>query len=77
MFEALNEAIDDVAADENARAVVISGEGPSFCAGLDFKSFMSGTGRGTASCWASSAAMTPTRTSPSAPPTAGARCPSR
>ena len=41
MFEALNAAIDDVAADENARAVVISGEGPSFCAGLDFKSFMS------------------------------------
>lgn len=41
MFEALNAAIDEVAADEGARAVVLSGEGPSFCAGLDFKSFMS------------------------------------
>ena len=42
MFEALNEAIDEVAADEEARVVVLSGEGPSFCAGLDFKSFMAG-----------------------------------
>ena len=40
MFEALNAAIDEVAASEEARAVVLSGEGPSFCAGLDFKSFM-------------------------------------
>ena len=42
MFEALNEAVDEVAAAEDARCVVISGEGPSFCAGLDFKSFMAG-----------------------------------
>lgn len=41
MFEALNEAIDEVAADPGPRAVVLSGEGPSFCAGLDFKAFMS------------------------------------
>ena len=41
MFEGLNEAIDEVGADEEARVVVLSGEGPSFCAGLDFKSFMS------------------------------------
>src|SRR5262245_6119156 len=40
MFEALNEAIDEVHDDEDARVVVLSGEGPSFCAGLDFKSFM-------------------------------------
>ncbi len=40
MFEALNEAIDQVRGDTEARVVVISGEGPSFCAGLDFKSFM-------------------------------------
>jgi enoyl-CoA hydratase/carnithine racemase len=40
MFEALNEAIDEVAADDDARVVVLSGEGPSFCAGLDFNSFM-------------------------------------
>jgi enoyl-CoA hydratase/carnithine racemase len=40
MFEALNEAIDEVREDEGARVVVLSGEGLSFCAGLDFKSFM-------------------------------------
>lgn len=40
MFVALNEAIDEVGADEGARVAVLSGEGPSFCAGLDFKSFM-------------------------------------
>jgi enoyl-CoA hydratase/carnithine racemase len=45
MFVALNEAIDEVrAAGEDVRVVVLSGEGPSFCAGLDFKSFMSGEG---------------------------------
>jgi enoyl-CoA hydratase/carnithine racemase len=41
MFVALNEAIDEVRGDEDARVVVLSGDGPSFCAGLDFKSFMS------------------------------------
>jgi enoyl-CoA hydratase/carnithine racemase len=41
MFVALNEAIDELRADSDARVVVLSGEGPSFCAGLDFKSFMS------------------------------------
>jgi enoyl-CoA hydratase/carnithine racemase len=40
MFEALNEALDELHEDEEARVVVLSGEGPSFCAGLDFKSFM-------------------------------------
>jgi enoyl-CoA hydratase/carnithine racemase len=45
MFVALNEAIDEVRADEDARAVVLSGEGPSFCAGLDFKSFMANPDR--------------------------------
>jgi enoyl-CoA hydratase/carnithine racemase len=40
MFVALNEAIDEVRDDPDARVVVLSGEGPSFCAGLDFKSFM-------------------------------------
>ena len=44
MFVALNEAIDELAAAEELRCVVLSGEGPSFCAGLDFKSFMSGEG---------------------------------
>jgi enoyl-CoA hydratase/carnithine racemase len=42
MFEALNEAVDELAGADDARCVVLSGEGPSFCAGLDFKSFMAG-----------------------------------
>lgn len=42
MFESINAAIDEVSAAEDLRAVVLSGEGPSFCAGLDFKSFTSG-----------------------------------
>ena len=41
MFEALNEAVDELSAAEDARVVVLSGEGPSFCSGLDFKSFAS------------------------------------
>ncbi len=45
MFESLNAAIDVLAADEEVRVVVLSGEGPSFCAGLDFKSFTAEPGR--------------------------------
>ena len=41
MLEALSEAVDELAAAEDLRCVVLSGEGPSFCAGLDFKSLMS------------------------------------
>lgn len=36
MFSALNEAQDAIAADSSVRAVVITADGPSFCAGLDF-----------------------------------------
>ena len=39
MFVALNDAVDEVRGSEGVRAVVLSGEGPSFCAGLDVKSF--------------------------------------
>lgn len=35
MFRGLNAAQDAVAADPTVRAVVLHGEGPSFCAGLD------------------------------------------
>ena len=44
MFVALNEALDELAAAKGVRCVVLSGEGPSFCAGLDFKSFAEGNG---------------------------------
>ncbi|MGE0485699.1 MAG: crotonase/enoyl-CoA hydratase family protein [Gammaproteobacteria bacterium] len=35
MFAAISDAIDAVNADRAVRVVVLSGEGPSFCAGLD------------------------------------------
>jgi enoyl-CoA hydratase/carnithine racemase len=40
MFDALSGAIDEVAAAPGVRAVVLRGEGPSFCSGLDFPSFV-------------------------------------
>jgi enoyl-CoA hydratase/carnithine racemase len=40
MFEAINDAITAVGEDPSIRAVVLSGEGKSFCAGLDFMSVM-------------------------------------
>jgi enoyl-CoA hydratase/carnithine racemase len=39
MFEALVITGTELAADASLRAVVLSGEGPDFCAGLDFGSF--------------------------------------
>jgi enoyl-CoA hydratase/carnithine racemase len=44
MFEAINETLDELEAaitadPDSVRVVVLAGEGPSFCAGLDFKSF--------------------------------------
>jgi enoyl-CoA hydratase/carnithine racemase len=44
MFDRLVEAAGQVAQDPAARVVVLSGDGPSFCAGLDFKAVMTGTG---------------------------------
>jgi len=44
MFERLVEAAGEVGADPEVRVVVLSGEGPSFCAGLDFKAVMAGNG---------------------------------
>jgi enoyl-CoA hydratase/carnithine racemase len=40
MFEGLVAAGVRLAGDRAVRAIVLSGEGPSFCAGLDFASFM-------------------------------------
>lgn len=40
MFEALDAVSAELAENKAVRAVVISGEGPSFCSGLDFPSFM-------------------------------------
>jgi enoyl-CoA hydratase/carnithine racemase len=48
MFAALVEAADELAGNHAVRAVVLSGNGPSFCAGLDFSGFqaMAGSGDG-------------------------------
>ena len=42
MLVALSEAVDEIAANDEVRCVVLAADGPSFCAGLDFKSFMAG-----------------------------------
>jgi enoyl-CoA hydratase/carnithine racemase len=44
MFEALVETGRKLAAEPGLRAVVLSGEGRAFCAGLDVASFMGGSG---------------------------------
>ena len=44
MFDRLVEAAAEVAGTPGVRVAVLSGEGPSFCAGLDFKAVMAGTG---------------------------------
>lgn len=40
MFDAINAAIDQLQETPSVRAVVLRGEGPSFCAGLDFAGVM-------------------------------------
>ncbi len=40
MFRSLDAALDELRSAKGLRAVVLSGEGPSFCSGLDFPSFM-------------------------------------
>jgi enoyl-CoA hydratase/carnithine racemase len=46
MFEAIDAAAGEVAATPGVRAVVLHGEGPSFCSGLDVGSFMGEEGPG-------------------------------
>jgi enoyl-CoA hydratase/carnithine racemase len=46
MFEALVDAGADLARDRSLRAVVLSGEGRAFCAGLDVASFLGGAPAG-------------------------------
>ena len=74
MFTALNEAIDSLGGVDDLRAVVLTGEGPSFCAGLDIASFVEATASSRA--LGSSAPRERSPTAPSGSPTAGAswRC---
>ncbi|MET0898318.1 MAG: crotonase/enoyl-CoA hydratase family protein [Mycobacterium sp.] len=44
MFEGLVNAAEQLAGDASVRAVVLHGDGKSFCSGLDVASFMSGQG---------------------------------
>jgi len=44
MFVALNEAVDELEGRDDVHAAVLRGEGPSFCAGLDIRSFGDGNG---------------------------------
>lgn len=44
MFWALVNAAEQLAGDTSVRAVVLNGEGKSFCSGLDVASFMAGSG---------------------------------
>jgi enoyl-CoA hydratase/carnithine racemase len=46
MFTALIETADELAKTEGLRAVVLSGNGPAWCAGLDFSGFQSMAGGG-------------------------------
>ncbi|MFD5812395.1 crotonase/enoyl-CoA hydratase family protein [Rhodococcus aetherivorans] len=43
MFEGLLEAADELDANRHVRAVVLHGEGKSFCSGLDIPSFLAGS----------------------------------
>jgi enoyl-CoA hydratase/carnithine racemase len=49
MFLAIADAGERLKTDAAVRAVVLSGEGASFCAGLDFSNFQAMTGGETAS----------------------------
>jgi enoyl-CoA hydratase/carnithine racemase len=44
MFQAIAEAGENLKSEPGVRSVVLSGDGPSFCAGLDFSSFQAMAG---------------------------------
>ena len=44
MFQAIAEAGENLKSESGVRAVVLSGDGASFCAGLDFSSFQAMAG---------------------------------
>jgi enoyl-CoA hydratase/carnithine racemase len=48
MFDALTQALAELSAKEGCRAVVLSGEGRAFCAGLDMESFRGMSGNASA-----------------------------
>jgi enoyl-CoA hydratase/carnithine racemase len=63
MFSALIEAGERLKAEAGLRAVVLSGEGRAFCAGLDMGSFQAmASGEGTRNRDSTSALLTPKRT---------------
>lgn len=59
MFEALVAAGTAVGADGSVRAVVLSGEGPAFCAGLDWAAFLASGTEGPARLLARDPATSP------------------
>ena len=76
MFESLVAAADHVGGERGVRAVVLCGEGPSFCSGLDVS--VLGTNEGISPDELARRGRTGTSaTSPSGPRSAGRRCPCR
>src|SRR5436305_8765489 len=71
MFEAIVEAAEQVADTPGVRAVVLHGDGPSFCSGIDVTSAFSRMPGPTADSRTCSRRC---RTASSAPRTTGSRC---
>ena len=61
MFQRLQEAADEIAKDSSVRAVVLSGEGRCFCAGLDMSSFAAMAGGGSSERGGSGPLLTQTQ----------------
>jgi len=51
MFTAIDSVITRIKKDRNVRAVVVSGEGPSFCSGLDLKGVLTNPGNALKLLW--------------------------